>query len=144
MKKQILSEQFKRMQFLAGIITENEMLNTEETYYAICNIGGDFQLPINGKPTRQKIVIKTNSKEELLQKLNTLYRKMTGEQYTPYSMNDLDDSDYIGSYISDDWSTVTKDEEKFNNTVKQLTISDGPLMDYSEYIKIESPEWSKF
>ena len=144
MKKQTLSEEFRRMQMLAGIITEGEMPDTKEKYYAICNIGGVFQLPINGEPIRQKITIETNSKEDMIQKLNTLYEEMTGERYNPYSMDDLDDSDYIGTYISDDWSTVTKDKEMFDDKVKRLTKSDGPLMDYNDYTKIENPEWSKF
>jgi hypothetical protein len=123
MKKQILSEEFKRMQKLAGLITENESLEHDK-YYAVFNFLGEFN---NGVP----LYLVTDTKEEMIDKLNKAYKEFTGETYVPYTMRDMEGPvSYMGTpletYISDDWATVTHNKSRFEkeleNTVSHLGV----------------------
>jgi hypothetical protein len=142
-----MNKETLRMQMLAGLITESQYkqkLNEEngETYYAICNVGENSQVSFDGKdPVALKITIKTDSKEDMLEKLNTLYQETVGDISSDYTMNDLDDSHYTSTYISDDWATVTKDVNVFN---EYLDWAQDDVMSYDEYNQIkEKANWSK-
>lgn len=96
-----------------GLVNEN--VEQPKKYYAVCNIQGEY-----GEP----LTLTANTKEEMLDSLNTVYLELTGETRAPYSMEDLEDSFYndekLDHFISDDWASVTDNEEVFNRDVKNL------------------------
>jgi hypothetical protein len=114
----MVSEEFKRMQELAGIITEMpKILNPIENYFAVINI---YKTPY---------YIITSTKEEMVDKLNKAYKELTGYDYVPYSINDLNDDDIgyinamgekVDTYISDDWADVSKNSEAFKKHMKRF------------------------
>ena len=108
--------EIKRMQQLAGIINEEEN-NQLEKYYAIFNVHGDYN---NGTP----LYLITNTKEEMIDKLNKIYTELTGEKYTPYSLSDMEPQIYMDKklphFISDDWASVTDNEQVFKKDIKNL------------------------
>lgn len=110
MSKQIISEEFKRMQKLAGLITENE---SSEKYYALFNI--------HGNPLYYVI---TDTKKEMLDILNNAYGELTGEKNEPYSMDDMEHDIYMDKklphFISDDWASVTDNKEVFDSDKRNL------------------------
>ena len=56
----------------------------------------------------------TNTKEEMVEKLNELYEKTFSQNYSPYEIIDFDEKYAInGTYISDDWAYVTNNIERF-------------------------------
>jgi hypothetical protein len=105
MKTQL--NEIKRMQQLAGLLVEEEA-NTK--YYAVFNILGELG---DGYP----LYFETNDKEYLVNTLNRTYKEMTGEKYVPYSLETIEPDIYMGKrlshFISDDWASVTDDEEAF-------------------------------
>lgn len=125
MKKHILAENMRR--FATKNLREDEDQNNNgypdntegltEKYYAIFNYLGDRN---NGIP----LYFVTNTKEEMVDKLNKAYREFTGETYIPYSMRDMEEQKYMGkpleTYISDDWATVTKHESVFKTELKNV------------------------
>jgi hypothetical protein len=89
--------------------------NPVEKYFAV----------INFHETPYYII--TNTKEEMVSKLNKAYKELTGETYVPYSINDLDDDYRIGyqnqkldHYISDDWSTVSNNRKTFDEDMERF------------------------
>ena len=105
-----LNEQFRRMQKLAGLIVENES-SEHGKYYAVFNYLGEYN---DGVP----LYLITDTKEEMIRKLNNAYKEFTGDTYVPYSMDDMEGPvSYMGTplntYISDDWATVTYDKSEF-------------------------------
>jgi hypothetical protein len=142
-----MNKETLRMQMLAGLITESQYkqkLNeeNEETYYAMCNVGENSQVSFDDKnPIPLKITIKTDSKEDMIEKLNALYQETVGDAASGYTMNDLDDSHYTSSYVSDDWAIVTKDVNLFN---EYLDWAQDDVMSYDEYNQIKgNANWSK-
>ena len=113
MKKEFITEA-KRLQELAGILTEYQ---STENYYALFNLLGDYN---NGVP----LYIITDTKEKMVDKLNKIYLELTGEKQAPYSIEDMEDQIYMGKkldhYISDDWASVTNNEQVFKNDIKHL------------------------
>lgn len=124
-----MNKEFLYMQKLAGIITESEYAakineglddSTDggvEKYYAVFNYLGDYN---NGVP----LYFTTNTKEEMVDKLNQAYKEFTGETYIPYSMRDMEEQTYgdtpLETYISDDWATVTRIESVFKQELKNV------------------------
>jgi len=88
-----------------------------EMYYAIFNKLGELG---DGYP----LYFTSNSKEDLVNTLNRTYKEMTGEKYIPYSLEDIEPHIYMGKrmshFISDDWSSVTDNEEAFKNDLSYL------------------------
>ena len=105
------------MQELAGIITEMQVKNPTENYFAVINI---YKTPY---------YITTATKEEMVDKLNKAYKELTGYTYVPYSIKDLNDND-IGHlnamgeiayhYIGDDWSYVSRDLKAFKDDMERF------------------------
>lgn len=93
----------------------------KKKYYAVIVTYNQHTEPyISVKP--QTII--TNSKEEMLQKLNDLYKKTFSQDYVPYNLTDFDEKSAInGTYISDDWAYVTTNFEDFKNQ-KNIALSD--------------------
>jgi hypothetical protein len=121
MSKQILPEEFLRMQKLAGIVNEYKIVHGS-TYYAIFNYNG------KGEPNYYYI---TPIKEDMIDVLNSAYKKLTGENYTPYSIEDLEDNTYgekrYDHFINDDWASVTDSREVFERTKSYF---DTPPQEY--------------
>ena len=112
MKQQI--NEIKRMQQLAGILKENQ---PTEKYYAVFNLLGDYN---DGVP----FYTITDTKEEMVNKLNKIYLELTGEKQAPYSIEDMEDDIYMGKkldhFISDDWASVTNNEQVFKKDISYL------------------------
>jgi hypothetical protein len=112
MKTQL--NEIKRMQQLAGLLTEEE---GKTTYYAVFNVLGELG---DGHP----LYFTTDNKEDLVNTLNRTYIEMTGEKSLPYSLEDIEPHIYMGKrmshFISDDWSSVTDNEEVFNKDLNHL------------------------
>jgi hypothetical protein len=93
--------------------------NKLKKYYAVFNLHGDFN---NGVP----LYIITDTKEEMVNKLNKIYLELTGEKQAPYSIEDMEDDVYMGKkldhFISDDWASVTDNEQVFKNDISHLKI----------------------
>jgi hypothetical protein len=114
----MISEEFRRMQELAGIIDEMPIIaNPIEKYFAVINI---YQTPY---------YIITATKEEMVAKLNKAYKELTGYAYVPYSINDLNDDDIgylnamgekVYTYISDDWSYVSNNSKTFKEHMEHF------------------------
>jgi hypothetical protein len=114
----MISEEFKRMKELAGIVSEMPVIfNPAENYFAVINI---YKTPY---------YIITATKEDMVTKLNRAYKELTGYNYVPYSINDLNDDDigYLNAmgeivhhYISDDWSYVSNDSKTFKEDMGHL------------------------
>jgi hypothetical protein len=113
----MISEEFKRMQELAGIVNEMKVNNPTESYYAVINI---YETPY---------YITTTTKEEMVVKLNKAYKELTGETYVPYSINDLNDNDIgylnamgekVYTYISDDWAYVSNNRKTFEDDIERF------------------------
>jgi hypothetical protein len=98
-----MSSEFNRMRQLAGI-KEVNIAPGGKTYYAVIN------------HLREPFYIITYSSKSMLDKLNKAYKELTGENYIPYRLDDLDEEarGYYNTYISDDWATVTDDKTEFN------------------------------
>ena len=106
------------MQELAGIITEMpKILNPIGNYFAVINF---YETPY---------YIITDTKEEMIDKLNKAYKEITGETYVPYSINDLNDNDLgylnalgqeVYTYISDDWSYVSNNRKTFEDDIERF------------------------
>lgn len=86
-------------------------------YYAVYNLNGDFN---NGVP----LYIITDTKEEMVNKLNKKYLELTGEKKAPYSIDDMEDVVYMGKkldhFIADDWASVTNNKQVFKNDISYL------------------------
>jgi hypothetical protein len=112
MKTQL--NEMHRMQQLAGLLTEEE---GKTTYYAVFNVLGELG---DGYP----LYFTTDNKEDLVNTLNRTYIEMTGEKSLPYSLEDIEPHIYMGKrmshFISDDWSSVTDNEEVFNKDLSYL------------------------
>jgi len=66
----------------------------------------------------------TNSKEEMVEKLNKIYEQTFLLKDIPYSLEDLQDKYAInGTYISDDWAFVTTNYDEFVKT-KKIALED--------------------
>lgn len=102
-----MSKEFKRMQQLAGV--KEIQVSPPKTYYAVIN-----HRQINHRHEPFHII--THSKELMINTLNKAYKELTGENYIPYKLDDLDEEarGYYNTYISDDWATVTDDKTEFN------------------------------
>jgi len=100
-----------------GNLKEN--LEQPKKYYAVYNIQGEYE-------DKKPLTLTANTKEEMLDRLNTIYLELTGETRAPYSMEDFKDDFYNGKklkhFISDDWASVTDDKETFNRDVENLKI----------------------
>ena len=94
-----------------GNLKEN--LEQPKKYYAVYNIQGKY-----GKP----LTLTANTKEEMLDRLNTIYLELTGETRAPYGMEDFEDAFYNGKkldhFISDDWASVTDNKEVFKKDIE--------------------------
>ena len=108
------------MQQLAGI--KEITVSPPKTYYAVIN---HYDTPF---------YIITHSPESMLSRLNKAYRELTGEDYIPYDLEDLGEEHRImhtngmlGTYISDDWATVTDNKNEFN---RYMGISSPPPQKY--------------
>lgn len=101
---------------LYDILKEAKVVPTKK-YYAIFNRLGDYN---DGVP----FYTITNTKEEMVNKLNKIYLELTGEKEAPYSIEDLEDKIYMGKkldhFISDDWADVTDNEQVFKNDISYL------------------------
>jgi hypothetical protein len=113
----MISEEFKRMQELAGIVNEIKIANPTENYFAVINF---YETPY---------YIITGTKEEMISRLNKAYKELTGETYVPYSINDLNDNDLgylnalgqeVYTYISDDWSYVSNNRKTFEDDMERF------------------------
>jgi hypothetical protein len=102
-----MNKEFKRLQELAGI--KEIQVSPPKTYYAVIN-----HRQINHRHEPFHII--THSKELMINTLNKAYKELTGENYIPYRLDDLDEEarGYYETYISDDWATVTDDKTEFN------------------------------
>lgn len=75
-----------------------------KTYYAVIN---HYYKPF---------YIITHSKKLMIDTLNKAFKELTGENYIPYELDDLDEERKGHNYyISDDWATVTDDKTEFNH-----------------------------
>lgn len=88
-----------------------ENQNSSTRYYAIFNILGELG-------DKKPIHFSTNSKQNLVDTLNTIYKQMTGEVYIPYSLDNIKPDIYMGveldTFISDDWAVVTDSKKVFD------------------------------
>jgi len=93
----------------------NQSVKPIETqkFYAVFNYLGEAN---NGTA----LYIITDSKEEIINLLNKSYRELTGENYTPYSMEDMENH-ILDTYISDDWAMVTHAESEFLEEIELTT-----------------------
>jgi hypothetical protein len=97
----------------------NEATEINKKYYAVYNILGDYG---DGTPS----TLTADTKEDMLDKLNKTYLELTGEKRAPYSIEDFDDNNrmYMGKklphFISDDWASVTDDEQIFKQDIDNL------------------------
>ena len=107
------------MQKTAGIITEGqyrEKLAEDDSkkYYAVINI------------LNQPSYFMTDTKEEMLDMLNKAYKDSTGETYVPYSIEDFNEENrmymnkLLPHFISDDWASVTDDQQVFDTDINNL------------------------
>ena len=96
-----------------GNLKEN--LEQPKKYYAVYNIYGEFG-------DKKPLTLTANTKEEMLDRLNTTYLELTGETRAPYSMEDFEDALYNGKkldhFISDDWASVTDNKEVFKKDIE--------------------------
>lgn len=93
-------------------------------YYA--SISTHYQREAEYNDVEPKTII-TNTKEEMVEKLNELYKKTFSQNRSPYEITDFDEKYAInGTYISDDWAYVTTNYENFK---KEHNIS---LEDFAE------------
>jgi hypothetical protein len=94
-----------------GNLKEN--LEQPKKYYAVYNIQGEY-----GKP----LTLTANTKEEMLDGLNSKYLELTGETRAPYGMEDFEDAFYndkkLDHFISDDWASVTDNKEVFKKDIE--------------------------
>ena len=90
-----------------------ENLEQPKKYYAVYNIQGEY-----GEP----LTLTANTKEEMLDRLNTTYLELTGETRAPYGIEDFEDAFYNGKkldhFISDDWASVTDNKEVFKKDIE--------------------------
>jgi len=112
-----MSSEFNRMRQLAGI-KEVNIAPGGKTYYAVIN------------HLREPFYIIAYSPESMLNKLNKAYKELTGENYIPYKLDDLydehrfmHDNGILGTYISDDWATVTDDKDEFDEYINTFNLS---------------------
>jgi len=114
-----MNKEFLKMQKTAGIITEGqyrEKLAEDDSkkYYAVINI------------LDQPSYFMTDTKEEMLDMLNKAYKDSTGETYVPYSIEDFNDEnrmymdEQLPHFISDDWASVTDDQQVFDTDINNL------------------------
>ena len=114
-----MNKEFLKMQKTAGIITEGqyrEKLAEDDSkkYYAVINI------------LDQPSYFMTDTKEEMLDMLNKAYKDSTGETYVPYSIEDFNDENrmymdkQLPHFISDDWTSVTDDQQVFDTDINNL------------------------
>ena len=97
---------------LYDILKEAKVVPTKK-YYAVFNFLGDYN---DGVP----FYTITNTKEEMVNKLNKIYLELTGEKQAPYSIEDLDDNRKLDHFISDDWANITDNEQVFKNDISYL------------------------
>ena len=114
-----MSSEFNRMRQLAGI-KEVNIAPGGKTYYAY------FNYTYNADNTYYIIAY---SKESMINKLNKAYKELTGESYTPYNLDNLDETYRIkfgikfadgtlGAYIHDDWAWVGDNKSEFNEQIR--------------------------
>ena len=114
-----MNKEFLKMQKTAGIITEGqyrEKLAEDDSkkYYAVINI------------LNQPSYFMTDTKEEMLDMLNKAYKDSTGETYVPYSIEDFNEENrmymnkLLPHFISDDWASVTDDQQVFDTDINNL------------------------
>lgn len=114
-----MNKEFLKMQKTAGIITEGqyrEKLAEDDSkkYYAVINI------------LNQPSYFMTDTKEEMLDMLNKAYKDSTGETYVPYSIEDFNDENrmymnkLLPHFISDDWASVTDNQQVFDTDINNL------------------------
>jgi len=102
---------------LTDLLKEVSIVYGQTTYYAVFNYLGDYN---NGIP----LYIITTSKKSMVDKLNKAYKELTGENYIPYDLNDMEHP-FIDHYINDDWATVTDSKKEFDRYIDLYTNLHG-------------------
>jgi len=84
---------------------------SDTMYYAVINY--------NNEPM---YYLKTKTKEDMVNKLNSAFKDLTGTNYVPYTIEDMEDNIYMGKkmdhFISDDWASVTDNVKVFEKDFK--------------------------
>ena len=99
-------------------------------YYALFNFSREEDQPV--------FYIITGSKESMITKLNSAIKYFKSISDNPsgfnfkYSTDDLEGEGFKGTYISDDWATVTSNKERFEEMTqhfKSKGIEPVPFLD---------------
>jgi hypothetical protein len=99
-------------------------------YYALFNLGRDENQPV--------FYIIAGSKESMITKLNSAIKYFQSisddpqNWYFKYYVDDLEGEGFKGTYISDDWATVTSNKERFEEMTqhfKSKGIEPVPFLD---------------
>jgi antirestriction protein len=132
--KQIVKKHFSEGQYAKGGEVDNK-------YYASIITHNQNVEPYSSVEP-QTIITKT--KEEMVEKLNELYKKTFFHNYSPYEISDFDEKNAIkGTYISDDWAYVTKDVERFKEIHKIHLKDFFDLLKKNGQARIRNNKYSK-
>jgi len=101
---------------LTNLLKEVSIVYGQYTYYAVFNHRYNY--------THTPFYIITTSKKSMVDKLNKAYKELTGEDYTPYDLNDMEHPS-SNLYISDDWATVTDSKKEFDRYIDIYTNLHG-------------------
>jgi len=125
MKKQILSEEFIRMQKLAGIITENEYKQ---------KLIKELQYFHNGTEMNQIINYDNSDITDDLEALGQ--GSMDGQDFTPGRTYNIGGQEYKIEAQGDEFKLKTKDIDKIANSTGTLTVK-SPGIGYNLVLPIE-------